>query len=66
MSGNYSQNADKIDVRYVTHLARLHLTEHHGLLLRVDVAILPGESSGSSSSLHMTGATGTVGWVLYF
>jgi aspartyl-tRNA(Asn)/glutamyl-tRNA(Gln) amidotransferase subunit C len=27
MSGNYSQNADKIDVRYVAHLARLHLTD---------------------------------------
>ena len=27
MSGTYSQNAEKIDVRYVAHLARLYLTD---------------------------------------
>jgi aspartyl-tRNA(Asn)/glutamyl-tRNA(Gln) amidotransferase subunit C len=27
MSENYSRNADQIDVRYVAHLARLHLTD---------------------------------------
>ena len=27
MSGKYSQSADKIDVRYVAHLARLHLSD---------------------------------------
>jgi aspartyl-tRNA(Asn)/glutamyl-tRNA(Gln) amidotransferase subunit C len=27
MTGQYSRSADKIDIRYVAHLARLHLTD---------------------------------------